>query len=187
MSQPAIFLDRDGTINEEVNYLSDPAHVRLIPGAADAIIRLRAAGFPVVVITNQSGVARGYFTLDTLNAIHARLLGYLHEQGADIDGLYICLHQPSDDCACRKPRSLLYQRAAQDLDLDLSHSIMIGDKDTDLLAGKNLGMDSILVRTGFGQSHVAEVEQWSDYRPAYIANNLADAATWILAHRKRVE
>ena len=184
MPLPAIFLDRDGTINEEVHYLSDPAHLRLIPGAADAIHQLRAAGYPVVILTNQSGIARGYFTLDTLNAIHARLRECLREQGTVIDGLYVGMHHPDENCECRKPRSLLYQQAARDLNLDLARSFMIGDKDTDLLAGKNLGMESILVRTGFGQEQVAEVERWHDYRPAYIAANLPDAATWILAHRK---
>jgi D-glycero-D-manno-heptose 1,7-bisphosphate phosphatase len=183
MPLPAIFLDRDGTINEEVHYLSDPAHLRLIPGAAAAIRRLRAAGYPVVVITNQSGIARGYFTMDTLSAIHARLRACLADEGTTIDGLYLCPHHPDDDCACRKPRSLLYRKAARELDLDLGRSVMVGDKETDLLAGKNLAMDSILVRTGFGAGHVAEVEQWLDYHPAYIAADLADAADWVLVHR----
>lgn len=179
--RPAIFLDRDGTLNVEVHYLRSPDEVRLIPGVPEALIALRAAGYALIVITNQSGVARGYFTPETLDAVHMRLRGCLAARGAVVDGIYACPHHPNDACACRKPGSALYLQAAREHDLDLSHSLMIGDKDTDLLAAKNLGMPSILVRTGYGQEQLTAIASWRDYAPSYIAADLADAARWLLS------
>ena len=180
--QPAVFLDRDGTVNVEVNYLSSPDQLRLIPGAAEAIARLRAAGFAVIVVTNQSGIARRFFTLETLDAIHQKLHDELARCGASLDAIYACTHHPDENCACRKPRGDLYLRAAFEHDIDLGRSLMIGDKDTDLLAARNLNMPSILVRTGFGADQLSAVAQWSDYRPLYIADDLSDATDWVLNH-----
>lgn len=178
--RPAVFLDRDGTLNVEVVYLRSPDQVRLIDGVPQALNALRDAGYALIVITNQSGLARGYFDAATLDAIHARLTGALAVQGARVDGIYVCPHHPDDNCECRKPRSRLFQRAAREHDIDLSRSLMIGDKDTDLLAARNLGMPSILVRTGYGIEQLPSVAAWSDYQPAYIADDLGDAARWLL-------
>lgn len=182
--RPAIFLDRDGTLNVEVHYLRRPEQIRLIDGVPQALHALRAAGYALVVITNQSGIARGYFDHATLGAIHATLVSVLADHGASLDGIYACPHHPDDACACRKPRSDLYHRAAREHELDLSRSLMIGDKDTDLLAAKNLGMESILVRTGYGPEYLAQIAAWPDYQPSYIANDLADATRWLLARAR---
>ena len=179
--RPAIFLDRDGTINEEVHYLSHPDQLRLISGAAAAIKQLRAAGYLIVVITNQSGLSRRYFTPETLDEIHARLRAELAHHDAWLDGIYICPHHPDDGCVCRKPGPRLFQQAAQDHDINLTRSVMIGDKDTDVLAARNLNMRGILVRTGFGVSQLDTVKRWSDFQPSYIADDLLDAANWLLA------
>lgn len=181
--QPAIFLDRDGTINEEVHYLSHPDQVRLIAGAAEAIRELRAAGHAIVVVTNQSGLTRNYFSRQTLDEIHARLRAELAQHGAWLDGIYVCPHHPDDGCECRKPGSRLYEQAAHEHNLDLPRSVMIGDKDSDVLAARNLNMRGILVRTGYGSNHVEAISRWSDFQPAYIADDLLDAARWLLASK----
>jgi histidinol-phosphate phosphatase family protein len=177
----AIFLDRDGTINEEVHYLNHPDQLRLICGAAEAIKLLRAAGFMIVVVTNQSGVARGYFTPATLDDIHRRLRVALAREGAWLDGIYVCPHHPDDGCDCRKPGSRLFQMAASEHDIDLNRSVIIGDKYTDVLAGQSLSMRGILVRTGFGASQLESSACWTDFQPTYIADDLLDAARWLLA------
>lgn len=179
--RPAIFLDRDGTLNVEKHYLRSPEEVQLIAGVPEALIALRAAGYTLIIITNQSGVARGYFSTETLEEIHVRLRAALSAEGAAVDGIYVCPHHPDDGCTCRKPGSALYLRAAQEHNLDLSRSLMIGDKDTDLLAAKNLGMPSILVRTGYGPEQLAAVARWRDYAPSYIAADLPDAVRWLLS------
>jgi histidinol-phosphate phosphatase family protein len=183
MLHPAIFLDRDGTIVEEVHYLRHPDQLHLIAGAAGAIVRLRLAGFKLIVVTNQSGIARGYFSLETLAAIHHKLERELGLCGASLDGIYACYHLPGDGCDCRKPHSRLYNDAARDHAIDLRRSIMIGDKDTDLLAGKYLDMETILVRTGYGASQEAALAAWDDYQPSHIADDLGSAADWIISNR----
>jgi D,D-heptose 1,7-bisphosphate phosphatase len=180
--RPAVFLDRDGTINVEVNYLSSPEQMQLIDGVPAAIQRLRDAGFAVIVITNQSGVARGYFTAETLGAIHRRLHAELAAAGTQVDGIYLCPHHPDDQCDCRKPKSGLFLQAAREHDLDLRASLMIGDAESDLLAAKNLQMPSILVRTGHGASRLARIATWADYQPHYIADDLRDAVNWLLKY-----
>lgn len=179
--KPVVFLDRDGTINVEVNYLKSPDELRLIDGAAQAINQLKAAGYAVIVVTNQSGVARQFMTIETLQAIHDKLRDELAAHGARVDGIYVCVHHPDDGCECRKPRPSLFLQAAREHDLDLRRAIMIGDKDTDLLAARNLSIPSILVRTGFGESQLPLIAQWNDYRPIYVADDLRDAANWLIA------
>lgn len=150
--RPAVFLDRDGTINAEVDFLRDPADLALLPGAAEAIARLAAAGFACVVITNQSGIARGYLDEATLAEIHARLRTLLAAEGAQLDGIYHCPHHPEIDsgapCDCRKPLPGMLRLAAEEHDLDLSRSFVIGDSPRDLEAGLALGVPGFLVETG---------------------------------------
>ncbi len=178
--RPAIFLDRDGTINLEVNYLSSPDRLRLIDGAAEAINHFRAAGYVIIVVTNQSGVARGYFSAQTLEAIHEQLHAQLARHGARVDGVYTCPHHPDEACDCRKPNTRLFLQAAREHNIDLSKSFVIGDKETDILAAKNLNIPGILVRTGFGAEHSTRIAQWHGYQPAYVADDLLDAAQWLL-------
>ena len=154
----ACFFDRDGVIIEEADYISDPALVRLCPFAADAIRTMHDAGRLVIVVSNQSGIARGYFTEADLRAVEARMNELLAEAGVKIDAAYYCFHHKKGivpeyavDCDCRKPKPGLLLRAAKDLGVDLAASFMIGDKESDLEAGLNAGCRGVaLVRTGHG-------------------------------------
>jgi D,D-heptose 1,7-bisphosphate phosphatase len=181
LSRKAIFLDRDGTINEEVNYLGKLEDLRLLPGANSAIRLLKAHDWLVVLITNQSGVGRGYYTAQDVAAIHERLRIDLAQAGATLDGIYYCPHHPDDDCDCRKPKMLLFQQAMHDLDIDLSASYTIGDKVSDLVPGKRLGCRTILVLTGHGRDHL-EIARQQGFQPDHIANDLYQAAEWVIRH-----
>jgi D-glycero-D-manno-heptose 1,7-bisphosphate phosphatase len=180
-SLSALFLDRDGTIIEEAEYLASPEQVRLIPGAAEAIARLNALGIPVVVVTNQSGVARGYFSEAQVAEVHAHLDWLLAKSSAHIDRYYVCPHHPREgvsayrrDCDCRKPQPGLLLRAAAEMHLELGKSCVIGDKLTDLDAGARAGCRTILVRTGYGVSHEEEART-RDVRLLGVADSLAEA------------
>jgi D-glycero-D-manno-heptose 1,7-bisphosphate phosphatase len=145
--RPAVFLDRDGTLIEDRHYLRDPAQVRLLPGAADAVRQLNVARIPAVVVTNQSGIARGLLTEADYAATARRLDELLAAAGAHLDGHYHCPHLPeiSGPCECRKPGPLLYQRAAGDLDLDLPASWWVGDRERDLGAADRFGGRALLL------------------------------------------
>jgi D-glycero-D-manno-heptose 1,7-bisphosphate phosphatase len=146
----AALLDRDGTLILERHYLSDPEGVELLPGAAEGLRRLRSLGFALVVVTNQSGLARGLFDAERLAQIHARLTFLLKQEGVILDGIYVCPHLPTDGCWCRKPRPGLVERAAARHGFDPAASIVIGDKACDVELGRAVGARSILVRTGYG-------------------------------------
>lgn len=156
----AVFLDRDGTINVEKDYLIHPDKFEFYPGTPEAIARLNSAGFLVIVVTNQSGVARGYFDIAHVDALHAYILDELIPFGAVIDGFYFCPHHPQagagiyrTDCDCRKGKPGMLLQAAADWGIDLARSFMVGDKDADLLAGMKAGCSCILVRTGYGEEY----------------------------------
>jgi D-glycero-D-manno-heptose 1,7-bisphosphate phosphatase len=166
-----VILDRDGTIIEEVSYLSDPKQVALIPGAGKALRDLSDMGFGLVVITNQSGVGRGYFDEAQLTRIHDRLLEMLRAEEITLDGLYFCPHIPQDLCLCRKPHTGLIQKASEDLGFDLSGSIVIGDKASDIEMGCRVGALTMLVRTGYG----AQVASERKVAPDYIVDDLPAA------------
>ena len=190
MSRPAVFLDRDGTIIEDVSYLKDVSEIDLLPWAAGAIRHLNDAGFAVVVVTNQSGVARGYFDEALVGATHAALDARLASHGARVDRYYYCPHYPdvADTrygivCDCRKPSAGMLRRAAEDLTLDLSRSWMVGDSWSDVEAGVSAGAHSILIRSGRSPMHkAAPVEK---PRPDAILDNLMEAAEWILRSSSR--
>ncbi|HEX8312866.1 MAG TPA: HAD family hydrolase [Chthoniobacteraceae bacterium] len=170
---PAVFLDRDGTIIEDVPYGTDPDKVHLFPDVRDGLTRLKAAGFHNVIITNQSGIGRGWVTPSQYSAIHARLLKLL---GFDlIDGTYFCPDAPDTPSERRKPAPGMVLQAAEELGLDLRASWFIGDKTSDLECGENAGVRSILVRTGEGAK--------ADPRAAtYIAETFTDAVDFILTN-----
>jgi len=174
--KPFVFIDRDGTLIVEKNYLDDPDGVELIPGAAEALRRLRGAGFGIAVITNQSGVGRGYFDMHRVDAIHERLRELLAAQDARIDAIYVCPHLPEERCACRKPGTGLIEDAVRQHTIDLNRSVIIGDKESDIDCGRNAGMTAILVRTGYGGS----LEMQIGARADFVAADLLEAAHWIL-------
>ncbi|SFK62525.1 D-glycero-alpha-D-manno-heptose-1,7-bisphosphate 7-phosphatase [Methylocapsa palsarum] len=150
MLKPAIFLDRDGTIIEEKNYLDDPAEVKLLQGASEGLLALSAHMLPLVVVSNQSGVGRGYFSLAQAQAVQDQLRELLAREGVTIAGWYMCPHDPLDKCACRKPLPGMIRAACQDLSLDPSKSFMIGDKRCDIDLAAAVGATGILVTTGYG-------------------------------------
>jgi D-glycero-D-manno-heptose 1,7-bisphosphate phosphatase len=184
--RPGLFLDRDGTINVEVDYLSDPAQLELIPGCAAAIERARQAGFAVAVITNQSGIARGKLTETDLTLIHARLEELLAEAGTAVDGFFFCPHHPTlgppayqKDCACRKPQPGMYFEAAEALDIDLLRSAAVGDSLRDLEAARKAGVPArYLVATGKGTGQSSGL----DAADHFVAD-LAEAVEDLLAAR----
>ena len=148
-SHPAVFLDRDGTIVHDPGYLHRPADVRLLPGAAAAIARLNAAKWSVVIVTNQSGIARGMYDFAAFEAVQRRVAELLGREGARLDGVYYCPHHPdfTGPCACRKPGTELFERAARELGLDVKRSWFVGDQDRDVAPAKALGGRGILLGT----------------------------------------
>lgn len=174
--RPAIFLDRDGTIIEEVNFLSRVEDLRLFPFTAEAVRLFRSEGFRIVVITNQSGVARGLIEEPAIHSIHDRIQAGLENA---IDGFYFCPHLPNAGCRCRKPGLALIEAASETLQIDLPASWFIGDKRIDVETGRNAGMRSALVRTGYGKSEEAAVAGVADV----VAADLLEAAREIMALR----
>lgn len=151
MSGPALFLDRDGVIIENrMDYVKSLGEVDFIPGALEALARISRHGERIVIITNQSAVGRGLLTSITLDAIHGYMLEHIRAAGGRIDGIYVCPHHPDDNCDCRKPAPGLLLRAARELGIDLSSSVLIGDNLTDVLAARAVGVKPILVSTGLG-------------------------------------
>lgn len=183
---PAVFIDRDGTLTEEVGYVNHPTRLRLLPRSAEAIRRLNRSGLKAVMVTNQSGVARGYFSEEVLQAVNATLVSQLKAEGAYLDGLYVCVHHPTAGappyravCECRKPKPGLIMRAAADLGLDLSRSWAVGDKISDVLAGQRAGTRSILVLTGYGLGEWEYRRSRWPTEPDHVAGDLLDAVELI--------
>lgn len=172
---PVVFLDRDGTINVERNYLSDPDQVELLPNAAAGLRKMQELGFRLVVVTNQSAIGRGYFDQARLDAIHARLRELLANEGVSLDGIYVCPHTPDEACACRKPATGLVVQAVGDLGFDPSDGFVVGDKACDVQLGQAVGATTILTRTGYG----SEEEQLEDAWPDFVVDDLAEAADLI--------
>ncbi len=178
-----VFVDRDGTLIVERGYLSDPDDIELLPGVPAALRRLQTAGLAVVVVSNQSGVGRGWFPLARVHAVMARLRELLRAAGAEPDAIWFCPHRPEDGCSCRKPGTALLERAAEDLQLSLSHSFMVGDKRLDAETGRRAGGRGVLVGTGYGGREDAAREVASAWpAPAHVCADLGSAVDWILAH-----
>ena len=183
--KPAVFLDRDGAINEEMGYINHISRFVLLPQVIPAIRRLNQAGFKVVVVTNQSGAARGYFAPDLVEQVHTHMQRLLEEGGARLDGIYTCLHGPEAGCSCRKPKPGLIWQAARDLDLDLARSYMVGDRYKDLETGANAGVPKgILALTGYGRGEYEYLGASGKVQPVYVAADLLAAARWIVEDLK---
>ena len=176
----AVFLDRDGTIAEEVGYLNHLSRFRIYPFAAAAIRRLNQAGVPVVVVTNQSGVARGFFPEELVHRVHQHMSAELGASGARLDAIYYCPHKDEDDCGCRKPRPGLLERAAREHHLELPGSSLVSDRYADLEMGHQVGCRTVLVLTGYGRGEL----EWNRARwlrqPDWIAEDLRAAVDVIL-------
>lgn len=178
MLKRAVFLDRDGTINEDPGYLARPEQLVLLPGAAPALGSLKHAGFLLVVVTNQSGVGRGLIRESDLQIIHAELDRMLVAAGGvRIDHYEYCVHHPSASCACRKPKSKMILDAAKLLGIDITRSFMVGDKLSDLSAGRSAGCEAVaLVRTGWGSETEASI---GPNEADFIGQGLPEVAHWI--------
>jgi histidinol-phosphate phosphatase family protein len=170
-----VFLDRDGTVIAERHYLSDPAGVELLPGAAEGLRRMRALGLPLVLVTNQSGVGRGYFGRDAVERVHGRLIELLAAEGVALSAIYSCPHAPDEACGCRKPLPGLLEQAARELGLDLPTCFVIGDKPCDIDLGLIVNATTFLVRTGYGAKYAEE----GGCRPHFVVSDLAEAAARI--------
>lgn len=178
MARPAIFVDRDDTIMVDVGYCSDPHKVKLLPHAAEGLRVLSQNGFVIVIVTNQSGLGRGYFTERDLESVNARLRQELRAMGADFDALYYCPHRPDEGCACRKPGPGLILKAASELELDLASSYTMGDRELDISAGKSAGTKTVLVINGKDPNN-AQNPKHADL----VARDVLEAARLILSKR----
>jgi D-glycero-D-manno-heptose 1,7-bisphosphate phosphatase len=170
-----VLLDRDGTINEEIGYVLRPDDLRLIPGALEALAELQRLGLGMVVVTNQSPLGRGFITVQELDAIHDRLRELLAEGGVTLDGIEVCPHRPDEGCACRKPGTLMVERAAAALGFDPGEGWIVGDHAFDMALGRAVGAKTILLRTGHGQEELAAARADADE----VVDDLTAAAVLI--------
>ena len=186
--EPAAFIDRDGTLIVDRHFLADPDKIEFLPGSLEAVTRLKKAGYRIVVISNQSGVGRGFFPVETVDLVHERLSELMTASGCAPDNIQYCPHYPDGeepqytmDCDCRKPKGGMLESAASSLGIDLKRSFMIGDKYSDVLCGRVVGTRSILVRSGEGKATEKELPSHSSLRPYHIGDDLAAAADYILS------
>ncbi|MCS7150572.1 MAG: HAD family hydrolase [Caldimicrobium sp.] len=177
---PAIFLDRDGTINEEMGYLNHLSRLRILRGVPEALKRLQKAGFKLFVVTNQSGPARGYFPKELVYKINTELSRRLKRHGVVIEDFFICFHHPNDNCPCRKPKTGLIEEALRRYPIDTNRVYIIGDRLNDVELAKRSGFKGILVLTGYGRGEAEYLLPQSNIKPDYIAKDLREAADFIL-------
>jgi D-glycero-D-manno-heptose 1,7-bisphosphate phosphatase len=183
----AVFMDRDGTVNEQMGYVNHISRFHLLPGVCEAIQLLNERDFLAIIITNQSGVARGYFPISLIHETHALLEDTLKKKGASIDGIFFCPHYPrgtipefTRECDCRKPGTGLIKKACDSFDIDMSRSYVVGDHFTDLEMAHRCDLDGILVKTGYGLGELTHVLPQMSVKPSYIADDLLDAVKWII-------
>ncbi|MHB9155712.1 MAG: D-glycero-alpha-D-manno-heptose-1,7-bisphosphate 7-phosphatase [Endomicrobiales bacterium] len=178
---PAVFIDRDGTLIRERNYLSKIKDVALLSGAPEALRLLKQAGFKLVLVTNQSGIGRGYFSEEAMHRVHRHLQKLLAKKGARLDGIYYCPHGPETGCSCRKPALGMVKKARRELNLDLKNSFTVGDHRGDFLLGRNMGGKGIFVLTGHGRREIEKIRrEESGPAPDRVERNLCRAAKWIV-------
>lgn len=187
MRRRAAFIDRDGTISEEVGYVNHPSRFQLYPYSAEAIKLLNDSGWLAIVVTNQAGVARGYFSEDVILEIHGRLEQQMNEASARLDGIYYCAHHPTLgeppyrlDCNCRKPKAGLIERAATDFEIDLPASWVIGDRYSDIELARNAGVNSAFVLSGYGRGEWEYQRANWRQQPDLVSENLLECIKCIL-------
>tara|TARA_B100001250_G_scaffold413196_1_gene446536 strand:- start:3827 stop:4381 length:555 start_codon:yes stop_codon:yes gene_type:complete len=178
-NQKVVFIDRDGTINKSVPYLDNYADFEFYSETIEGLSLLIKNNFKIVLVTNQSGIGRGYFSLKVLNNIHRNMLLELKSENILISGIYFCPHTPEDDCNCRKPKVGMLEKASLDLSIKPNNSYMIGDRLSDIQAGQNFGCVSILVETGYGKSESMLFDK-EQIIPNKITKNIQTAAQWIV-------
>lgn len=176
---PAIFLDRDGTINREIGYVNEPEKFEILPHALDGLKKMQDMGYRLVVVTNQGGIGLGYFTKEDFYQVNKKMLKEISKAGITIDKIYFCPHGKGESCPCRKPEIGLILRAKKDLNIDLSHSFLIGDSGVDIEAGARAGMQTILIESEFGPN-----SQTLEIKPDFIAKDLLEAADIILEQER---
>lgn len=172
----AVFLDRDGTLIKDTHYLNTPDHIQIYKGVIPALKKIKKAGWKIIVGTNQSGIARGFFNIKMLQKIHKALTDIFKKNGLRINDIFFCPHQPKDNCNCRKPNLGMLLNGAKKYQLNLKKCIVVGDKECDILWGKNGGAKTILVLTGKGKKTLAR----SKVKPDHVTPTLKTAAEWIL-------
>ena len=190
MKRPAVFIDRDGTISEEVGYVNHPSRFRLFPFSSEAIRILNDSGWLAIVVTNQAGVARGYFSEDVIKQIHQQLESALQAESARLDAIYYCAHHPSVgeppyrlDCDCRKPKPGLIEEAARDFEIDMLASWMVGDRYSDIELARNAGLRSAFVLSGYGRGEWEYQSQAWKLQPDLVCENLLEAVKSIVRPR----
>ncbi len=180
-----VFLDRDGTINKDVGYLGDPKDLELLSGAVEAVARLKLAGARVILITNQSGIGRGYYSHEDLKDIHQSLEQQLWAAGGSFDAIYYCPHHPEESCDCRKPKRGMIDQALRDHSLDLAQSYFVGDHHKDMVLGKNIGARTVLVQTGPTSMEAERQLQAEGLAPDFLAPNLSEGVEWIIQRQHK--
>ena len=187
MKRPAVFIDRDGTINEQMGYVNHISRFVLLPGTAEGIRLLNRHQYLAIIVSNQSGVARGYFPMELIDRVHAHMKDLLAKEGASIDGIFFCPHYPrgivpeySVECDCRKPRTGLVQKACEEFDIDMKNSYVIGDRCSDIELAERSNLQGIMVRTGYGLGDIEYVLPHKPFNPQHIARDLLHAIRWII-------
>lgn len=187
MKRPALFMDRDGTVSEEVGYVNHPSRFRVFPYTAEAIKLLNDSGWLAIVVTNQAGVARGYFAEDIIARVHDQLRHQLESASAKLDAIYYCAHHPSVgeppyrlDCDCRKPKPGLIDRAAKDFEIDLERSWMVGDRYGDIELARNAGLHSAFVLSGYGRGEWEYQRSTWELEPEVVGETLLDVARIVI-------
>lgn len=187
MKRPAVFIDRDGTINEQMGYINHLSRFRIFAGVPEAVKLLNENNYLVIVVTNQSGVARGYFPPELVDEIHSFMEASLKKEGAKIDAIFFCPHYPRGkvnkyafECDCRKPNTGMIKKALEMFDIDLANSYMVGDHFTDLEFARNSNIKGIMVKTGYGLGEVDYILPDFEYKPVHVADDLLAAVKWIL-------
>jgi len=178
MGNRAVFIDRDGTINVNFGYINNPDDFKMYPGVKEGIKLLKDNGFKIIIVTNQSGIARGYFSEDALEKIHEKMKSELSKNGTEIDAIYFCPHHPDDGCRCRKPGTGLFEQAIIDLDINAEKSFVIGDRMLDVEAGYKIDCKTVLVPED--KEKVSEEMKDSNVKPDYVCDDFSSGVRWIL-------
>ena len=192
MKKRAVFIDRDGTINEQLGYINHLSRFVILPGVSEAVRLLNKNNWWAIIVSNQGGVARGYYPIELVEEIHAFLKSSLKEQGATIDGIFFCPHHPagilpeySSECDCRKPETGLIDRAREVFDIDMSSSYVVGDRHVDIELASRLNLKGVLVKTGYGLGEIEYIIPEKRLKPHHVAEDLLDAVKWILNEERK--